>query len=95
MKICYSPLSITDLERIRDFIAEHSPDSAARIATKLLQGIERLSLFPGMGYPVARAPDSQSIRDLFIGNYTVRYLIGEDAITILRIWHDKENERPA
>jgi len=35
----------------------------------------------------------EKIRDLFIGNYTVRYLIVNDDVVILRIWHDRENDR--
>lgn len=42
---------------------------------------------------VLKAPDSEQIRDLYIGNYAVRYLIAEEIIYILRIWHNKENEK--
>ena len=46
-----------------------------------------------MGLPVARAPDPDTIRDLFIGQYTVRYLLDKDHVVILRIWHGKEVEK--
>ena len=42
---------------------------------------------------VQRAPEPDLIRDLYIGQYCVRYLIGTDYLYILRIWHGKENER--
>jgi len=29
------------------------------------------------------------VRDLFIGNYTVRYIIGSNEIFILRMWSEK------
>lgn len=90
MRIEYSPESIHDLTRLREFIESKNPIAARRIANELLDGISKLRLFPKIGLPVARAGDPQIIRDLFVGNYTVRYLIGNDGIYILRIWHGKE-----
>jgi len=93
MRVGYSPESIGDLIRLRDFIKDKNPVSAQRIANELLDGINKLKLFPKIGLPVLRASDPQSIRDLYIGNYTVRYLIGNNEIYILRMWHGKEIEK--
>lgn len=93
MIVRYTPESINDLKRLREFIAEKNPLAAQRIANELLVGIDKLKIFPRMGIGVARAQDPESIRDLFIGGYTVRYLLAETEIFILRLWHDKENER--
>lgn len=46
-----------------------------------------------MGLSVARAPDTESIRDLFVAQYTIRYLVEKERVVILRIWHDKEIEK--
>ena len=46
-----------------------------------------------MGIQVLKAPKPEIMRDLFIGNYTIRYLINNGEIIILRLWHDKENDR--
>lgn len=93
MKISYSPEAIEDLTRLREFIAVKSPLAAQRIANELLVGIEKLKVFPKMGIAVTKAPKPEIIRDLFIGQYTVRYLLMNDEIIILRLWHDKEIER--
>ena len=93
MRVRYSPESIDDLIRLRDFIKEKNPVAAQHIANELLDGINKLKLFPKIGLPVTRATDPQIIRDLFIGNYTVRYLIGNNEIFILRMWHGKEIEK--
>jgi len=90
MRLRYSPESIDDLIRLRDFIRHKNPVAAQRIAKELLDGINKLKLFPKIGLPVARAPDPQHIRDLYIGNYIVRYLTGNNEIYILRMWHGKE-----
>ncbi len=93
MKIQYSPEAINDLVRLRKFIAVNNPYAAKRVAERLISGIEKLKVFPEMGLPVQRSPEPEKVRDLFITNYTVRYLIGEDSIFILRVWHGKEIEK--
>lgn len=93
MRISYTPEAIDDLARLRDFIVVKNPMAAQRIANELLVGIEKLKVFPKMGIGVTRAPDPEIIRDLFIGQYTVRYYLKSTEIIILRLWHDKEIER--
>ena len=93
MRIRYAVEAIHDLERLRAFVESKNPHAARRIAAEILDGIENLAVFPDMGLPVRRAPDPKLIRDLFVGNYTVRYLREENSITILRIWHGRESEK--
>ncbi len=93
MKISYTPEAINDLERLRRFIESKNPFAARRISSELLDGIGNLRSFPKMGLPVTRAPEPDTIRDLFIGQYTVRYLLGADHLVILRVWHGKEVEK--
>ena len=93
MKISYTQEAINDLERLRKFIESKNPFAARRISSELLDGIGNLHTFPKMGLPVARAPDPEAIRDLFIGQYTVRYLLDEDHLIILRVWHGMEVEK--
>ena len=93
MKIQYSAEAIDDLVRLREFIAVKNPYAAKYIAKKLLFGIDKLKDFPEIGLSVQRSPEPEAIRDLFITNYTVRYLIGQETIFILRVWHNKESEK--
>jgi plasmid stabilization system protein ParE len=93
MNIQYSPEAIDDLVRLREFIEVNNPYAAKRVAERLISGIENLKFFPKIGLPVQRSPEPEKVRDLFITNYTVRYLIGEDTIFILRVWHGKEIEK--
>ena len=92
MKIIYSPEAIYDLQRLRDFIEINNPIAAKVISKRLLEGIEKLKTFPRMGIEVNKASDPDLIRDLILGIYTVRYLLEEKHIYILRIWHQKEDE---
>ena len=93
MIIKYSPESIDDLQRVVEFIENKNPYAVRRIAIDLQEGVDRLKKFPEIGLPVLNASDPEKIRDLYIRDYTVRYLINEDIIFILRVWHNKENEK--
>jgi plasmid stabilization system protein ParE len=92
MKLSYSPESINDLIRLREFIEIKNPQAAKRVANSIRKGINQLKTFPYVGVKVEKAPNPNIIRDLIIGNYTARYLIGSEEIIILRIWHHKEKE---
>lgn len=93
MTLQFSQESIEDLERLRDFVEQNNPAAAQRIANELLLGMEKLKIYPEIGLEVDRAFDPRRIRDLFVGKYTIRYLIGDDEIVILRVWHGKEIEK--
>ncbi len=90
MKIEYSPESVHDLTRLREFIAIKNPPAAKRIAMELLAGIKKLGQFPLLGQEVKIA-ESDQIRDLIIEDFIIRYLISKEIIYILRVWHQKEN----
>lgn len=93
MNLKFAPEAVDDLVRLRKFIEKKNPAAAQRIANDLLQGLEKLKIFPEIGLNVDRSFEPGRIRDLFIASYTVRYLIGDGEVFILRIWHNKENEK--
>lgn len=93
MKLVYTDEAIKDLMRLRQFIATHSPQAAARIAAELVSKIELLTDFPKMGMSVELAPEPDSIRDIVFGKYVVRYSLHSSTIIVLRIWHGLEGER--
>ena len=90
MKLSYSREAISDLIRLREFIASKNPDAAQKIAKSIRKGIAQLKTFPYLGVEVELAPDPEMIRDLIIGNYIARYLIHQKQVYILRVWHHKE-----
>ena len=92
-EVKYSPESIEDLQRVVEFVEVKNAYAARRLANDLQEGMSRLKQFPQIGLPVSKAPDPEKIRDLYVGDYTVRYLIAENDIYILRVWHNKENEK--
>ena len=93
MNLFYTPESIGDLQRLKKFIEIKNPLAAKKASVTLREGISKLIAFPNIGLPVSNAPDPETIRDLYVSNYTVRYLLQDKAIYILRVWHNKENEK--
>ncbi len=93
MRLVYSQEAVTDLIRLRAFIAKNHPTAAARIAADLVARIDGLCAFPQMGRGVSQAPEPESIRDFIFGKYVVRYTVHSTALVILRIWHHYESSR--
>ncbi len=93
MQIGFSPEAVNDLQRLVEFLEAKNPYAARRVAIDLLESLDRLKQFPLMGLPVDQAPDPEKIRDLYVGSYTLRYLAEKDKIYVLRIWHNRENEK--
>ena len=93
MRLIYSQEAVTDLVRLRAFIATHDPSAAARIAADLVARIDHLCQFPEMGRSVAEAPQPDTVRDFTFGKYVVRYTVHDGALVILRIWHHFESHQ--
>lgn len=96
MKLAFSREARSDLVRLRAFIAEHDPAAAQRAGRRLVRGVGRLLRHPRLGKRVTAAPGEpapEEIRDWLVGDYVVRYLIANDRIIVLRVWHGKE-QRP-
>ena len=89
MRVLYTPESIGDLQRLREFIEIKNPQAAQRIAKSIIKGISQLKTLPLLGIEVDKAPNPEMVRDLIIGSYIVRYLVRSE-INILRVWHHKE-----
>ncbi len=93
MRLVYSQEAVADLIRLRQFIADHDPSAAARVAADLVARIDNLCSFPEIGRPVSQAPQPDTIRDFIFGKYVVRYTLHDQALVILRIWHHYESSR--
>ena len=94
MKLAFSPQAVRDLQRLHYFISEKNPQAARRVARSLRIGIARLRDNPQLGRRIRQAPDQwapEEMRDWVTGDYVARYLLLQDTIVVLRIWHGREN----
>lgn len=93
MRLIYSREAVADLVRLRAFIAKHDPHAAARVAAELVERIDHLCRFPGMGRNVTEAPQPDTVRDFTFGKYVARYTVHGGTLVVLRLWHRLEHRQ--
>lgn len=88
MNVQFSAKAINDLTRLREFIAKNNPENAAKVAGKIIGAINNLTQSPQIGKRLESF--SKEVRELSVGRYVFRYLVEEEYVVILNIWHTKE-----
>lgn len=91
MEIVWSLLARARLIEIRAYVARDKPDSAARLATRIVAVVEALRNHPNLG----RVGAEPGIRELVIGGtpYVVSYSVRKSHITISTIWHGAQSRK--
>ena len=89
MRLVYAEDAVANLKRLRRFTAIHNPQAATKMAKQLTEKIELLFTSPKMAAPVTLAPDPETVRDLVLGDYVLRYSLHDHTIIILRVWHEE------
>jgi plasmid stabilization system protein ParE len=74
------------LRNIYDCISEDNPIAAQNVIEGIYEKTQILESFPEIGYKYRDEPDGQ-IRILLYGHYRTAYLIKQDAVEILGIFH--------
>ncbi len=94
-QIILVPKAQENLKTLHDFIAKERPESAKDAVKAIVDGIDKLTIFPEMGLEHKQII---GLRTLIIpfgkSGYTViyRWLINADVIEILKIKHDKQEQ---
>ena len=89
-RIDWTDGALSDLRRLYDFLAPVNPPAAARTVQTLAAAPERLLDHPRLGEPLDEfAP--REVRRLRVGRYEVRYEVGADKVSILRVFHARED----
>lgn len=88
MKLQFTEQAVNDIVRLREFIAEKNPKAAKRIGDQLIDHIERLVDQPQLGHVLEALPD---VREWVARDYVVHYLVLEQKLIVLQIWHGKED----
>ena len=90
MKVHWSRAAQADLGRLHDFLAQHDVDAANRIFDRLV-GCPRLLLqFPRRGQKLSQY-EPRELREFRVGAYVVRYELSKETISVLRIFHGRED----
>lgn len=92
MRLIWAPASRRDLTRLYAFLAPKNAKAAELRLQMILEIGDQVTRFPRAGELLEDyAP--REVRHRFVAEYEVRYAIDGDVISILRIWHHKE-DRP-
>jgi toxin ParE1/3/4 len=85
MRVRWSLPAIHQLIAIRDYIASDNPAAANRVATDIMNAVDRLGTFPRMG----RQGRNATFRELVISGwpYIVVYRIIDDVIDVSSVIH--------
>lgn len=88
MKIIWSRRAIRHLAKLRDYIAQDSPDAAADGAGKIVVAVENLSTFPNLG----RTGHLAGTRELVVPGtpYVIRYRIRDNRIELIAVFHGRQ-----
>lgn len=89
MKIIWSPLAISRINEIADYIAADNPDAAIKWVDEIFEKVERINDFPLSGRLVPEL-ERKDIREILFGNYRIIYRIMKNEVSILTIRHLKQ-----
>ena len=85
MRLEFSPLALSDLETIGDYISQDSPENALRFIQTLRGQCQKICLAP-LAY-VARSELESGLRSCVNGRYVIFFRPIKDLVRIERILH--------
>jgi toxin ParE1/3/4 len=77
------------LEAAVKYIQQNNPAAARKVARAVIDRIEQLAVFPGLGRP----GEVKGTRELVSPPYVVVYRFTEEIVEILHIWHGAQDWR--
>lgn len=91
-RLIWTPPALRDVQRLYRFLAPKNLDAAKRAVKAIRRAVQVLEQQPGLGRPVEDIPEEfrEWIIDFGDSGYVARYRIGQDAVTILAVRHQKE-----
>jgi toxin ParE1/3/4 len=86
------PEAFTDLDSIREYIAEDNPDAADRVITEIFDGIRALVPFPDQGF---RRPNltSRPLRFKLVREYAIAYAPEKKPLWVVAVFHGRRSPR--
>jgi plasmid stabilization system protein ParE len=85
------PAAERDLERLADFVERMDERAGLKRARALREAVRKLGAQPFLGRPGAKPGTRERMIRFGRSSYLIRYRVTDDAVTIIRIWHGREN----
>ncbi|GGA87378.1 plasmid stabilization protein [Brucella endophytica] len=92
MELEWTSKALSDLTRLYEFLAPVNKPAAARAVQTLTKAPAILQTHPRIGEQLFEY-EPREIRRLLVGHYEVRYEIRKSTISILRVWHTREERQ--
>jgi plasmid stabilization system protein ParE len=93
MKLLWTDAALDQLEAIRDYHAQTSPEYARRLAARVVNRSEQIMAFPHAGRMVPEY-EIDEVRQVTEDSYRIIYLIKEEQIEVLAIIHTARRGLP-
>jgi addiction module RelE/StbE family toxin len=90
MRLIWSRRANTDIELLREYIAQDSPIYARHYIERILKRIDNLPDFPLQGRKVPEA-GREDIREIIFQDYRIIYRTSSDHLFIVTIVHGRRN----
>ena len=86
------PEAFSDLDDIRDYIAQESPDAADQVILEIFETIRGLVPFPHKGHKRADLT-SRPLRFILVGEYLIAYAPEETPLWVVAVMHGRRSPR--
>jgi plasmid stabilization system protein ParE len=90
VNLSWTSKAVGDLSRLHDFLAPVDRRAAARLIQSLTRAAGRLLDHPRLGERLEQY-EPREVRRILVGRYEMRYEIQASRITVLRVWHTRED----
>ena len=83
-----SRMALSDMEQIYSYIADRllESDTAMRQYDRIAEAIQSLNILPERCALVESEPErTQGLRQMLVDNYSVFYIVSEDAVSVARV----------
>ena len=94
MKIRLSPIAVSDLKDIKNYIEQDllNPTAAENVIKKIINDYTRLKTMPNIGIPIsAKVPFETDFRFIVSGNYLIFYKVDKEYVSIYRVLYSRRD----
>ena len=92
-KIKWIDSAKNDLREINTYITSQSPKFAKIQIQRIFEQVDKLKQFPFIGLVLPEHND-ENIRYILFGAYRIIYLLIENEVHIIRVWHNARDFNP-
>ncbi|AUW40029.1 type II toxin-antitoxin system RelE/ParE family toxin [Serratia liquefaciens] len=90
MQVVWTNYALQDLDRLHEFLASANAIAAAHVIQSLVAAPVNLLTHSRIGSVLERY-EPREVRRLIVGSYEMHYEINASSLSILRVWHTREN----